>query len=624
MKKMDTSTCFFSVLLFITSCLHPRCLFAQANCGGKVADLVPPETVLLIQTDDFKALKEQFEKTSYYKLYSDPVMAPFFEKLKSSLKQEMAKQDDNNIYKMFYNTAVFPAGRVAVALVLNEQTLKLDETPLLFVVQWGENIDKIKDAVKKLVEKNTEMGGRSKPAEEYYGVNIETLVDEDSVEFGYCFVDDCLIGSLAGLDALKFVVAHIRGADSPSLADQSDYNSSLAATGPDRDIVLYVNIKHLIKTILTQDASGQVQQMLPALGLDNVSSFCCSVGISRQQGNTSSGKALLKIEGDKKGICKLLDCSSAPLQLPRFIPSSTYSIALVNLNIKAAFDELVKIVSSFSPQAAAVFYTPLLPAGPDGQPGIELKRDIIERLGSQIIITQEISRPITDNLPKSTGLYAVATSDSRALEKSLSELHSTFLAPGDPQARRELLGHTIYIIDLSSFASAPLSASVAEMQEPANSNTGQLTRMAFTVTDTHLIVGLEPAVEKAVRTLESPSSESLVSAKWFNTVKDALPSVAGLAALGDDVTEGQILWKVLKSTSKKTPSSADDADLTLDLGLSSQSGLMPLVSLAETGPFDFSLLPDFEAVKKYFGLSALYGVSRPEGFFFEFKELPAN
>jgi len=623
MKKMDTSTCFFSVLLFITSCL-------QAAQLPKAADLVPPETVLLIQTDDFKALKEQFEKTSYYKLYSDPVMAPFFEKLKSSLKQEMAKQDDNNIYKMFYNTAVFPAGRVAVALVLNEQTLKSDETPLLFVVQWGENIDKIKDAVKKLVEKNTEMGGRSKPAEEYYGVNIETLVDENSVEFSYCFVDDCLIGSLAGLDALKFVVAHIRGADSPSLADQSDYNSSLAATGPDRDIVLYVNIKHLIKTVSAEDASGQVQQMLPGLGLDNVSSFCCSVGISRQQGNTSSGKALLKIEGDKKGICKLLDCSSAPLQLPRFIPSSTYSIVLVNLNIKAAFDELVKIVSSFSPQAAAVFYTPLLPAGPDGQPGIELKRDIIERLGSQIIITQEISRPITDKLPKSTGLYAIATSDSRALEKSLSELHSKFIAPDDPQARRELLGHTIYIIDLSSFASAPLSASVAKMQDPAGPRRfasrieAAGARMAFTVTDTHLIVGLEPAVEKALRTLESPSSESLVSAKWFNTVKGALPSVAGLAALGDDVTNGEILWKVLKSIPKKTSSSADDADLTLGLGLSSQSGLMPLVSLAETGPFDFSLLPDFEAVKKYFSLSALYGVSRPEGFFFEFKEVPAN
>ena len=36
---------------------------------------------------------------------------------------------------------------------------------------------------------------------------------------------------------------------------------------------------------------------------------------------------------------------------------------------------------------------------------------------------------------------------------------------------------------------------------------------------------------------------------------------------------------------------------------------------------DFSLLPEFGVVKKYFGLSAGYGISRPDGFFFEFKYL---
>jgi hypothetical protein len=36
---------------------------------------------------------------------------------------------------------------------------------------------------------------------------------------------------------------------------------------------------------------------------------------------------------------------------------------------------------------------------------------------------------------------------------------------------------------------------------------------------------------------------------------------------------------------------------------------------------DFSLLPEFGAVKKYFGLSAGYCISRPDGFFFEFKYL---
>ena len=47
----------------------------------------------------------------------------------------------------------------------------------------------------------------------------------------------------------------------------------------------------------------------------------------------------------------------------------------------------------------------------------------------------------------------------------------------------------------------------------------------------------------------------------------------------------------------------------------------PEVLLSQVGAdlVDFSLLPDFDAVRKYFGLSASYGIARQDGFFFEFK-----
>jgi hypothetical protein len=52
------------------------------------------------------------------------------------------------------------------------------------------------------------------------------------------------------------------------------------------------------------------------------------------------------------------------------------------------------------------------------------------------------------------------------------------------------------------------------------------------------------------------------------------------------------------------------------------AGILPQgLSLAGADLFDFSLLPEFEAVKKYFGSSASYGVARQDGFFFEFKYL---
>ncbi len=60
----------------------------------------------------------------------------------------------------------------------------------------------------------------------------------------------------------------------------------------------------------------------------------------------------------------------------------------------------------------------------------------------------------------------------------------------------------------------------------------------------------------------------------------------------------------------------------IGVGVSSGSTFPNFIfSQAGSDLFDFSLLPAFDAVRKYFGLSAFYGLSIPDGFFFEFKYL---
>ena len=61
---------------------------------------------------------------------------------------------------------------------------------------------------------------------------------------------------------------------------------------------------------------------------------------------------------------------------------------------------------------------------------------------------------------------------------------------------------------------------------------------------------------------------------------------------------------------------------TTKIGVGGSSGsTFPNFIFSQAGSdlFDFSLLPAFDAVRKYFGLSAFYGLSIPEGFFFELK-----
>lgn len=134
--------------------------------------------------------------------------------------------------------------------------------------------------------------------------------------------------------------------------------------------------------------------------------------------------------------------------------------------------------------------------------------------------------------------------------------------------------------------------------------------MAVTVTDTHLIFASEPAVGRAICALSSTEASPVGSAKWFTSAKSAIPSVVGMAALEDYAVSSEIFWWIAKQSSKAESSAAQAGPASAEFG---STGISELVN--------FDLLPQFDAVRKYLGLSAFYGISTPEGFFFEFKDI---
>ena len=620
-------------LMLLCSCVFMS-LFSpnsvQAQKLPNTAKLIPPETILLLDVDDFDRLRTQFEKTNFYKLYKDPAMAAFVDDFKTKWREKIRKPD-NELLRVIADIDTFPRGRVAVAFVLNEQINKdANEPPLLLITQWGQTIAKIKEAVDKTVEKAIEDGAH-RQRQDYRGVSITTIIRQSSAALSYCFIDDCLIGSI-DLDVLKFVIAHIKGAESATLADDADYTATMKAAelSTQTQIDLYVNIKQIVKIIIAEDDTGKTKTTMDNLGLDNVTSFGCSIGLgpSTPGSKTSFGKAFLKVRGEKKGICTMLDIETATLRVPQFIQPSAYSVSFVNLNIKKAYNELGNILNSISPQFAAMMYMPLLPPSPQGEPPLQLKADIVDHLGSQIIIAQSISEPLSDasGPRQKKSLIAVAIENRSALEKSLSLLHSKILAANNPDASRQLLGHTIYLIDPAAiFPASPKRPKRPNrpMQIPGRAETPTMPKFAFTVTDTHLIFSDESAVEQVIRALNSTETVSVITEEWFNKAKSAIPSVVGLASFQNDAASGEFFWSDLRELKKETSKSKDpDSSTTIGLGVSSESPF-PQLMLSQAGSdlFDFSLLPEFDEVRKYFGLSAFYGLSKPDGFFFELKYL---
>lgn len=604
------------------------CLSTSAR-GERLADtaeLIPPETMVLVDIHDFSQLESQFETSNFYKLFKEPAMRSFIDDFKSKWQDKIRKHN-NELVRTITDIDVLPEGRAALALIFDKQTKDANEPPLLLISQWGRNIDKIKETADKIVQKAIENDAHRK-AEDYRGVDIITIILRSGSSLSYCFVDDCLIVAISP-DVLKFVIAHIKGADSPTLADETDYTDTMKVVESSRQgqINLYVNIKQLVKTTIAEDKTGMAKIVIGNLGIDNVSSFGCSIGFDNPAAagrGVSIVKAFLKIEGEKKGICNMLEIESAAFRVPPFISGSAYSVSFVNLNIKKAYSELGNILNSISPQLAAIMYMPLLPPSPQGEPPLQLKADIIDHLGSQIISAQSLDEtPSNAEGPRqSKSIIAVAIENRSALEKSLSTLHSKVLSASNPESSRQLLGHTIYLVDIGGI----IPSKPKRLMQLVGPQTGQKSKFAFTVTDTHLILGTESSVEGAIRTLNSAEAVSLDSAKWFNRCKSIIPSVVGMADLENNAASGEVFWSELRRTNKKT-STDKDADSSIQIGIGVKSG-SPFPQLALSGGgselFDSSLLPEFDEVRKYFGLSAFYGISRPDGFFFEFKHLNAQ
>lgn len=158
------------------------------------------------------------------------------------------------------------------------------------------------------------------------------------------------------------------------------------------------------------------------------------------------------------------------------------------------------------------------------------------------------------------------------------------------------------------------------MQNLAGREIPRMPKYAFTVTDTHLIFSKESSVEQALRTLNSTETVSVGSERWFNIAKSSIPSLVGLVTLQNDAVSGKYIWSEMRDLSKQMKS--QDKESNLGMGVGGMAGsVVPKMMLAQVGfdLFDFGLLPEFDVVKKYFGLSTLYGISKSDGFFFEFK-----
>lgn len=430
-------------------------------------------------------------------------------------------------------------------------------------------------------------------------------------------MDDVLIVA-DEIDSIEFVIAHIKGSKGGTLAEDSDYVSAMKAVGPYHDIDVYVNIKKLIAGFSAEDSTGARQNLFKSLGLDSVGGYSFSLGIAREPRSNYLGKMVVKVNGEKRGIMKVLDLVSSACKEPKFIGTRASSVAFINLDLKKAYDELFRILAQYQPMLAGGLNSPITPPTADGKAGVTLKEGILNHLGSEIVVCEFLDESDAEDEPVGSKMLAsISVKNAEKLEETVSQLHSMFTGPDTADTKREFMGHTIYLVKIPGLTAPPgpeIDSDDNQIQGGFMFASGDVP--AFTITDTAFLIGNESSVEKAIRILNDPSSESIGSVQWYRRARALVPQMVGMASFSDDAAQVEQLWKRLK----KGFSGDGQADSPISTGMVAfdvEGGV-----LGEIGEIvDTSTLPEFEKVRKYFGVSAFYGLSRPDGFYFEFRDV---
>lgn len=636
---------------------------AGAAHPATVAEALPPDTLAFIEVSNIKALCEKFKQTSYYALYQAADMQPFVGPTEKNLKDKI-----NELLKEGWRDLELddppeefpiPQGQIGLAFHFEMKTSlqpdmsKVDYdqmTPsdwenfdpetlpkhevtepapqIVFWAQMGENLEEAKKLAKRLEAKTLEESILLQ-RETVRGTPITIFKSEGESDinfdtFCYGFKDDCLIlGSSFKL--VQECLIRMGQHDRPTLAQEGGYRTITQKLNA-ADIRLHLNgtaLIQMIKEFTGAEELAKTTRIMDTLGVSNLAGLGYTIQLAPHPGEDMRASGYLAVQGKKKGIPKILSPISQPVNFNRLLPKGAASFIVAHYDVGSIYDQILQMVatiSGFNP-------TPMLdgmlamtgdPAG--GQPPVNLRQDVLGQLAPTITLVNGMDKPF-DAPDSMKMLLALGVRDAQTLDNALGRVHSTFVAQGNPEMQRKLLGTAIYLIPGSEEFWAMMMAS-----QGINVDDKSKLRMAFAVAGDQLILSTTDQVEQSIRNLQRDDLQGIKTDPMFQHVARYLPDRAGLISYENVQLSTERTWWMVKEAARKaalepdtaseaTGDSLDNFENTFALELATGKAPMQIVVQALSDYVDFTALPDYQSVKQYFGAGIGYVTETPNGIY---------
>jgi hypothetical protein len=403
------------------------------------------------------------------------------------------------------------------------------------------------------------------------------------------------------LKAVEKVAVHLTGGSAPALADLAAYDANHNAMFRDAPLYGWANAKLLLNILgRPKETKGEPEPEFGAMGSFKPDKVIAATGLGalksvaatlRQSNEGSLIDVFLSVpESSRQGLFKLLVGEPKESTPPPFVPADAVKFQRWRLDGQKAWATLEKMMNDISPTAANLInfiIDTANTAAKEKDPDFDLRKNLIGNLGDDIISYEKAPRGTTPaELASPPSLFLLGSPNPDQLAAALKGIF-VILSQQGPPTDREFLGKKIYTITIQN-------PSLSGMPEPGR----PLTRtLSYASARGYVAITAESSLlEEFLRT-----SENLPKAlRDTPGLAEATAKVAN-AGTGLFNYENQTeTMRVTFETLKKNPASATNVTAN---ALAPLSAAVPGVSGSEKtirGWMDFSLLPSFERVSKYF------------------------
>jgi hypothetical protein len=579
-------------------------------------NLLPADTLAFFTVPDSAALRTTAKQSPQFMFWNDTSMKPFHDRFMAKFNEKFVTPLEKDLGVQVADFADLPQGQFTLAFTVNGSNGHDDTPPgFLLLLDARDKSDSLKTNLAALKQKCLD-AGRAVRTETFHGLAF-TVIPLSSNDFADIFPRRAAADSakaakpaeiyfaqsgsllIAGNSpkVVEPVAAHLTGGGTPAIADDATFAADKIAQFRDSpNYYGWFNTKGFFNLISStpENSDADPESVMPklsmaktigALGLGGLKSAAFAMRESRDGSSLTFN--LNAPESTRAGLLKILELPAKDASPPAFVPADAVKFSRFRIDGQSTWAELQKIASALSPQAVgslnAIIDTANAMAQQKGDTTFDLRKNLIGNLGDDFISYQK--SPVdssTEALASPPAIFLMATVNPDQVIQAIKTVSAMAAPQDDKAAPRDFRGHKIYPI---------------AMRATRNPTTGALTPNTLYCTSGSGYVGFSSQtsiLEEFLRSADNPGKPL----RDTPGLADAMQRVGGA---GNGLFGYENQRETLKTAFALLRNSASNKSTLL---------MLP-PALREWA--DFSLLPAYDQISKYFYFTVYSGDANSSG-----------